>query len=180
MLPPRIPSNEHLEYQIVSVACSGVNPGVVQVSGFGAPKTLDLSGVTTYGGENNANFIPSHVIPIGPNAFLPVLAPWEQVSNPNMHIFVRIDGATAAVVTLKQRVKILQRIPAPFVTNHPASPQDTHLEREQRILDAVYGAEGELIAYGKHPAQRGTVRELATADPPYPGQSFWGPIRRGG
>jgi hypothetical protein len=169
VLPAPVTSNEFFEFQIVSVAVVGVNPGVVLVSGVREQKAIDTSGASTYNGENNNTSIRAHVIPVAPNSFLPVLGPWEQVASPNRHLFVRIDGVIAAFVTIKMRDKILRAIPAPFITNHPQLPQETHLEREKRIRKAVWGEEGEAIEYGREPVEHERIRgfRTANADPPF-------------
>lgn len=181
VLPPPITSNDHVEFQVVGVASVGAPAGVVQISGIRELKALDTTGGSTYQGENPGTFIRAHVVPLPGNTYIPVVGPWEQVASPNAHIFIRIDGSTAAFVTIKQRVKILQKVPAPFVTNHPHEPQETHLERERRIRRAVWGEEGEAIEYGKEPVENERIRQTGgTGEPPYRAKTLFGPTRRGG
>lgn len=180
LLPPPVTSNQFIEYQVISVACSGTNPGVVQVSGVTKPQTLDTSGNSTYNGENNNASIRSHVITVAPNSYIPVDGPWEQVSSPNMHVFIRIDGATAAFVTIKQRAKLLLKVPQPFVTVPRDEPEAMNVAREERILQSVLGSEGRELEYARKPARKGTVRELTTGSTEISGWAKRGPTRRGG
>jgi hypothetical protein len=180
-IQPPVPSNLIIEYKVIAVSSIGVNPGVIQVSGVREPKSLDTTGNSTYNGVNPNASIRSLVIPIGPNGFLPVLSDWEQIASPNGHLFVRIDGVIAAFVSIKQRVKILSVVPAPFVTVDPQQPHDMNLAREQQILQAVYGTPGREIEYGHEPIKSGTVRDLATNGTIDSGtRSWWGrPKTRG-
>jgi hypothetical protein len=179
LLPPPVTSNQYMEFKIVTFGSFGAAAGIVQVSGVSKPFPLDTSGVTTYNGENNNNSIRAIVLSVGPTSTPPFDGEWEQISSPNMHIFVRIDGATAAFVTIKQRAKVLVTVPAPFVTVPHQVPETMNVAREERILQAVYGTEGREVEYGKRPFKGGTVREFLTGSTDEDGRVKLGPSRRG-
>lgn len=168
-IPSFSPASDHQEYQVVSVSSSGVNPGVVVVSGISAPKAgaVDTSGVTTYNGVNQNTMILGHVIPIGPNTFIPVLGPWERVASENQQLFVRIDSVVAAFVTIKRRIKLIVKVPAPFTTVNPYEERLHAVEareafneaRTQRIKEAVLEREGVAVEYGQRPQPTKSVVE---------------------
>lgn len=163
------PASDHAEYQIVSVSSSGVSPGVVVVSGITAPKAgaVDTSGATTYNGVNNDTAIRGHVIPIGPNVYIPIDGPWERIASENQQLFVRIDGVVAAFVTIKRRIKLIVKVPAPFTTVNPYEERLHNVEareafneaRTQRIKQAVLQNEGIQVAYGNRPGPTKSVVE---------------------
>ncbi len=159
-----IPSSEYAEFSIVSIAVVGNNSAVIQSSGLDRPRTLDTSGSSIY---NDTTFIRSQVIQCPANNSIPIGDSfYDRIANERGDVFIRIDGAVAAFVTVKMRVRKLTKIPAPFVTVHPENKEQYNYERERRIQEAVLGQEGELEVYGTRPGRKGQVRTLATGEPP--------------
>ncbi len=158
-----IPSSEYAEFSIVSVAVIGNNSAVIQASGLDRPRTLDTSGTSVY---NDTTFIRSQVTQCPANTSIPIGDSfYDRIGNERGDVFIRIDGAVAAFVTVKMRVKKLTKIPAPFTTVHPEDREQYHYERERRIQDATLGQEGEMEVYGTRPGRPG-VRSLTTGEPP--------------
>ncbi len=173
-------SNEYIDFSVVAVAVMGGANGVIQTSGNDRPRALDTTGASKY---DDTFFIGSQVIFCPGNNSVPVgNSFYDRVANQQGTVFIRIDGATFATVTVKMRAKILKAIPDKFVTAKPEHKEQYHYERERKIQEAVLGIEGETIEYSDRPGKPRTVRSLQTGSqngPARDNQDILGPSRRG-
>ncbi|SRR6266705_96277 len=173
-------SNEYIEFAVILMTVVGASDGVIQTSGIDKPRTLDTSGNSIY---NDTTFIRSQVLLCPKGNSLPVGdAFYDRVANSQGNVFIRIDSAAFATVTVKMRAKILKIIPDKFVTVKPEHKEQYHYERERRIQEAVLGSEGEIIEYSDRPGKPKTVRSLQTGSQnglARDNQDRLGPSRRG-
>lgn len=174
----RVPvsSKDTTEFCVVSVASLTANPGTVQVSGIDRPTTIN--GAPTF---TDANFIRGQVIAVGANNTIPMGESfYDQINLPRGEVYVRIDGTNAYIlVTIKFRVKILKKVPAPFRTVKPEQEQLVHQERERRIQEAVLAQEGEQYTYGKRPPGEPIIEPEPAGTAPATRLGYWGKLTRG-
>jgi hypothetical protein len=156
-------SAEWLEYRIVSIALGDAGPGtlIITASDIEFPETYPWDGTVTFTDTATPNGI---IYRMSATTSPPIVPTWVRIVGPQRRLLARIDvpANTSMFVTVQFRAKVLKTIPSPFVTVHPEHQEQYHLERAQRVKDAVLGKEGETIEYGTRPAKGRTVRELVT------------------
>jgi len=131
------------------------------VSGLDPQSTIDVSGVSKY---SDQAFLRGIFVSAPTNTTIPMTEMWEKITNQLGNIFMLTTGGTSSFITLKYRVKVLTRVPRPFVTVHPSEEAQYGQERARRIEAAVLGKEGELETFGKVPGMPGTTREIETGE----------------
>ena len=153
----RVPVTSNLQVEFTPVVASATGAaGIILLSGVDTPPAIDTSGATTY---NDTSYLRTLAFAIPLNDTATFNEIWEQVSNTQGYIFMRIIGATFAIVTIKFRVKILAKVPAPFRTVDPELTEQYHYLRADRIREAVLNSEGEKKEYGTRPPGFGTTRK---------------------
>lgn len=145
-----VDSNKEAEYCVVLVSNGDAGPGSAYISGESEKTSgLKYDGTQTVGGitTNQNSAYPGIAIRLGQYTTLPLPEIWHRIVDTDQRIHVRIDAQanTSIFVTLKYRVKLLTMIPAPFTTVPHTHEELAHIQREQKIQQAVYGKVGEKI-----------------------------------
>jgi hypothetical protein len=174
----RVPvsSNEEAEFMIVAVANGAVNVASVIIGSYTNPfANPDISGATTY---NDTNLIPGLFFRIPINNMVLPNPVWERIINQRGEVYMHINNAQCALVTIKFRVKILKKIPAPFKTVAPEDEKLVHAMREQKIQEAVLARLGEEYTYGHEPPQQPIIEPITATTAPRSKLGYWGKIIR--
>lgn len=178
-----INSKQWGEYCIVGTVIGAAGPGTAIVSGVDQPPSVDFTGASTY---NDQTFIRGEIYRGGTNTTISPAELWHRITNDQGVVFITTLTATSIFVTIKFRVKILTKIPAPFITVNPEDMEQYHYAREENIKRHVLNLEGELVEYGREPGPAATTRKPDeqpdfTAGPAGTKQrtigSFWKPYR---
>ena len=171
-----VTSCEWAEYAIDSIVNGDGGTGSIVVSSIATPKAVDYAGVNVLSDTTVLRGIPFRLLA---TSSLPVNGSFERIVNDQKWVFVRIDAAasTSMYVTIRFKVKILAKIPAPFVTVRPEDEQLVHAERERRIQAAVLG-QGEEYAYASRPVEKEQIVEPNTGQQPVTKLGYCGKIRR--
>lgn len=117
------------EYAVVSVANGDGGSGSVVVSGDSAPKALAYDGTVTL---NKDNFVRGRAYRVAATTSTPGDPDsYERITHSQKKVFVRIDAAnnTSIYVTLKFRMRILDRVPGPSTTVHPDHAHQLNIAR---------------------------------------------------
>lgn len=148
----RVPvaSNQFAEFMVVGIANGATTQANVIISGMTDSLGVDFSGTSLY---NDTFQINGQVYRCGTNTTLNPAESWERVANSQGMVWIHVQNAACCIVTIRFRVKILAKIPAPFRTVHPNEEQQYNYMREDRIRQAVLNQEGMAIEYGSEQSQ---------------------------
>lgn len=117
------------EYAVVAIANGDGGTGSVVVSGDSAPKALVYDGSKTL---NDDNFVRGRAYRVAATTSTPCDADdYERITHSQKRVFVRIDAGNSSslYVTLRFRVRILDRIPGPSTTVHPDHAHQLNIAR---------------------------------------------------
>jgi hypothetical protein len=175
-----VPSNEEADFMIISATDGAANAARILINSSqatypAAPQYPDYSGASIYSDRQAINGI-TLIVGINNTTFPnPV---WERIQNQIGEVYVHIYQATAAFVSIKFRVKILKKIPAPFRTVGPEDERIVHAMREKKIQEAVLAQEGEHYVYGKQPPTEPIIEPISATPQPKSKLGYWGRTRR--
>lgn len=147
-LPVDCPSNAYAEYCVVSIANGDTGPTDVIISGGFKPQSgLKWDGTAIYGQENTnpQASVDGQIYRVVATTSVTPAEQWIRIPNSQDRIFIRIDAPinTSCYVSIRNRVRYLNRVPAPFKTVEPGHEEAYHNERELRIMEA-FGKQGEI------------------------------------
>jgi len=164
-----IPSDAaYAEFCIVGVSNFGGASATAIISGIGPVVDLDFTatGVALY---NDQSAIQGQLHRLNQQLTNYPNETWDRIANPLGAVFISVGNKAGTapnntLVTLKFRVKVLNRIPRPALTVEPSEESQYNQERARRVEAAVLGREGEYEIYGQSPRTPGTTREIETGE----------------
>lgn len=163
-----IPSDAaYAEFCIISFTDAGTAAMTATISGVGPQPDPNMTGTSQ--ALTDQGFLYATILRQNTNGSITPTESWERVANPLGVCFITLGAGgvgspVAGYVSIKFRVKVLNRVPKPAVTVHPTEESQYNHERARNLEIAVLGKEGEIETYGHVPGQPTTPREIETGD----------------
>ncbi|HEV2580464.1 MAG TPA: hypothetical protein VGT44_06390 [Ktedonobacteraceae bacterium] len=126
-----VTSGRWAEFAIDSIVNGDGGTGALVISGRNPPKALAYDGSVKIDGTNDSVFLYATPIRIPATTTLHPNSAFERITSSEKRVYMRIDAAasTSIYVTLRFRLRILERIPAPAATVHPDHAHNMNKER---------------------------------------------------